>query len=120
MTDLWGSNVGNFSYHSLQITLLQRTAHGLNFNINYTYSKNIGDDGTFRSGFYIPSAALSGGGQNWQQDRIDRSWTTTSVPRDAACVRSLEPSIRQRQLGREFLGRTEPCRRLATVRNLYL
>jgi hypothetical protein len=80
VTDTWGANSGNFSYHSLQITLLQREAHGLTFNMNYTYSKNIGDDGTFRSGFAIPSAALSGGGQNWRQDRIDRSWTTISAP----------------------------------------
>jgi hypothetical protein len=82
VTDLWGSNSANFTYHSLQITLLQRMAHGLSFNINYTYSKNIGDDGTFRSGFNIPAAAVSGGGQNWHQDRIDRSWTTTSVPQN--------------------------------------
>ena len=82
VTDLWGSNVGNFSYHSLQITLLQRMAHGLSFNINYTYSKNIGDDGNFRSGFDIPGAAISGGGQDWHQDRIERSWTTTSVPQN--------------------------------------
>ena len=80
VTDTWGSNSANFTYHSLQITLLQRMAHGLSFNINYTYSKNIGDDGTFRSGFNIPAAVLSGGGQDWHQDRIDRSWTTTSVP----------------------------------------
>jgi hypothetical protein len=80
VTDTWGANSGNFSYHSLQITLLQREAHGLTFNLNYTYSKNIGDDGTFRSGFPIPASALSGGGQNWGQDRIDRSWTTISAP----------------------------------------
>jgi hypothetical protein len=80
VSDTWGANTGNFSYHSLQITLLQRQAHGLTFNVNYTYSKNIGDDGTFRSGFAIPAAALSGGGQNWGQDRIDRSWTTISAP----------------------------------------
>ena len=61
-------------------SLLQRMSHGLTFNINYTYSKNIGDDGSFRSGFDIPAAVLSGGGQSWHQDRIDRSWTTTSVP----------------------------------------
>jgi hypothetical protein len=79
VSDTWG-NVGNFSYNSLQITLLQRFAHGLSFNINYTYSKNIGDDGTIRSGFDIPAAAISGGGQNWKQDRIDRSWTTVSTP----------------------------------------
>jgi hypothetical protein len=80
VTDLWGSNSANFTYHSFQVTLLQRMSHGLSFNINYTYSKNIGDDGTFRSGFNIPASALSGGGQNWHQDRIERSWTTTSVP----------------------------------------
>jgi hypothetical protein len=80
VTDLWGVNSANLSYNSLQITLLQREAHGVSFNVNYTYSKNIGDDGTFRSGFAIPSAALSGGGQSWKQDRIDRSWTTISSP----------------------------------------
>ena len=82
VSDTWGANSANLTYHSLQITLLQRTAHGLSFNINYTYSKNIGDDGTFRSGFDIPAAAISGGGQNWHQDRIERSWTTTSVPQN--------------------------------------
>jgi hypothetical protein len=80
MGDGWGENVQNFSYNSLQITLLQRESHGLTFNVNYTYSKNIGDDGTFRSGYPIPAAALSGGGQSWKADRIDRSWTTISQP----------------------------------------
>ncbi len=80
VSDTWGTNVGNFSYNSLQITLLQRLSHGLSFNVNYTYSKNIGDDGTFRSGFDIPAAAISGGGQSWKQDRIERSWTTVSGP----------------------------------------
>jgi Carboxypeptidase regulatory-like domain/TonB dependent receptor len=78
--DGWGENVQNFSYNSIQITLAQRETHGLQFNVNYTYSKNIGDDGTFRSGFPIPAAALSGGGQSWKADRIDRSWTTISQP----------------------------------------
>jgi len=80
VTDLWGSNTASLSYHSFQIMLLQRLSHGLTFNINYTYSKNIGDDGTFRSGFDIPAVAISGGGQNWHQDRIERSWTTISAP----------------------------------------
>ncbi len=80
VSDLWGANTANITYHSFQLMLLQRTAHGLSFNINYTYSKNIGDDGTFRSGFDIPAAALSGGGQSWHQDRIERSWTVVSAP----------------------------------------
>lgn len=80
VSDIWGANVGNFSYNSLQVTLQQRFSHGLTFNFNYTWSKNIGDDGSFRSGFDIPGAAISGGGQNWHQDRIDRSTTLVSTP----------------------------------------
>jgi Carboxypeptidase regulatory-like domain len=80
VTDLWGANSANITYHSFQLMVLQRSSHGLSFNINYTYSKNIGDDGTFRSGFNIPGAAISGGGQNWHQDRIERSWTVVSAP----------------------------------------
>ena len=80
LNDGWGENVQNFSYNALQITLLQRASHGVTFNVNYTYSKNIGDDGTFRSGYPIPAAALSGGGQSWKADRIDRSWTTLAQP----------------------------------------
>jgi hypothetical protein len=80
VADLWGANSANITYHSFQLMVLQRTSHGLSFNINYTYSKNIGDDGTFRSGFDIPASAISGGGQSWHQDRIERSWTTISAP----------------------------------------
>jgi hypothetical protein len=77
--------VQNFAYNSFQITLSQRESHGLSFNINYTYSKNIGDDSTFRNGFDIPAGASSNGAsgastQAWKQDRIDRALTTTSQP----------------------------------------
>src|SRR6202022_2113829 len=34
VTDLWGSNSASLTYHSFQVMLLQRTAHGLSFNIN--------------------------------------------------------------------------------------
>jgi hypothetical protein len=47
---------------------------------NDTYSKDIGDDGTFRSGFDIPANALSGGTKSYRQDRIDSSWTAISIP----------------------------------------
>ena len=77
---LGGAYTDNFSYNALQLTLSQRAARGLTFNMNYTYSKNIGDDGTFRSGYDIPAAAIDGNGQNWHQNRIDRSWTSVSAP----------------------------------------
>lgn len=79
VSDTWG-NVGNFSYNSLQVTLEQRLSHGLTFNFNYTWSRNIGDDGSFRSGFDIPAAAISGGTQGYKQDRIERSQTTVNSP----------------------------------------
>ena len=80
ITDGWGANVENFSYNSLQVTLIQRTAHGLTFNANYTWSKNIGDDGTFRSGFDLPAGILDGTSQTYKQNRIERGVTTISQP----------------------------------------
>jgi hypothetical protein len=80
VSDIYGANVGNFSYNSLQVTMEQRLGHGLTFNFNYTWSKNIGDDGTFRSGYDIPQAAISGGTQSWHQDRIERGDTVVATP----------------------------------------
>jgi hypothetical protein len=79
VSDTYG-NVGNFTYHSLQIVLNQRMHNGLTFNANYTYSKNVGDDSTIRSGFDVPAGAISGGTKSYKQDRMDRSWTTISIP----------------------------------------
>jgi hypothetical protein len=79
VSDTWG-NVGNFNYQSLQITLNQRLSHGLTFNFNYTFAKNVGDDGPYRDGYNIPAAAISHGTKSYKQDRIDRSWTTISIP----------------------------------------
>ncbi len=79
LSDTFG-NVGNFSFNSLQITLDQRMSHGLAFNVNYTLSKNLGDDGPYRDGYNIPSSAISHGTTSFKQDRIDRSWTTISAP----------------------------------------
>lgn len=80
VTDTYGSYTGNFSYNSFQLMVQQRLARGLTFNINYTYGKNVGDDGPFRTGFAIPASAVSGGGKNWPMDRIDRSYTTINQP----------------------------------------
>jgi hypothetical protein len=82
LQDGWGGAfVENYSYEALQATVSQRMAHGLSFNLNFTFSKNIGDDGNFRSGFPIPAAAIDGNKKSYKADRIDRSWTTTSAPR---------------------------------------
>lgn len=79
VADTWG-NVGNFSYNSLQVTLQQRLAHGLTFNFNYTWARNVGDDGPYRTGFNLPSGSVSGTTQAFKQNRIDRSETAVSTP----------------------------------------
>ena len=76
VSDTWG-NVGNFSYNSLQITLLQRFAHGLSFNVNYTYFQE------HRRRRHLPqrirysrNSATSGGGQNLEARTVSSaSWT---------------------------------------------
>jgi hypothetical protein len=79
-TDTWG-NVGNVSYNSLQITLNQREWKGLSYTLNYTYSKNLGDDNTFRTGFDTPAAATSNG-VGYKQDGADRGYTTVAAPQN--------------------------------------
>jgi hypothetical protein len=81
VSDTWG-NVGNFAYNALQLMVQQRPAHGLTFTFNYTYSKNLGDDGTYRSGWALPGNAISRStsGATLAQNRIDRSWTVISIP----------------------------------------
>jgi hypothetical protein len=79
VSDTWG-NVGNFSYNSLQVTVQQRLARGLTFNFNYTWARNIGDDGPYRTGFDLPSGSVSGTSQSFHMNRIDRGETTVSTP----------------------------------------
>ncbi len=61
------SFVGNENWNALEISLRQRPAHGLNFMLNYTYSKAIDDLGTFRVG---------------DNDRLDRALSTTDEPQN--------------------------------------
>jgi len=61
------SFVGNENWNALQISIRQRPSHGLNFMVNYTYSKSIDDLGTFRVG---------------DNDRLDRSISTADIPQN--------------------------------------
>lgn len=79
VSDTYG-NVGNFSYHAVEFVLNERMHNGLTFNVNYTFSKNLGDDGTYRSGFNLPVGSISNSSASYKADRIDRSWTAVSIP----------------------------------------
>jgi hypothetical protein len=61
------SFVGNENWNALELTLRERPSHGLNFMLNYTYSKSIDDLGTFRVG---------------DNNRLDRSLSTTDEPQN--------------------------------------
>jgi hypothetical protein len=61
------SFVGNENWNALEISIRQRPSHGLNFMLNYTYSKSIDDLGTFRVG---------------DNDRLDRSLSTADIPQN--------------------------------------
>ena len=76
--DAYG-NVANTNYHGLQISLMQRPHNGLNFMMNYTWSKAIDDGGGFRSGYDIP-AQYSGDGKFHKIDSIERGVSTSNQP----------------------------------------
>jgi hypothetical protein len=79
-SDPWG-NVANASYNAFQLSVSKRASHGLTLNINYTYSHNIDNAGTQRSGYAIPAAA-NATGQAWAQNRMDRSLSINSQPQN--------------------------------------
>jgi len=79
VSDIWGSQSANANYNSVQVTLAQRLSHGLTLNLNYTYSKNLDDAGTMRSGWALPASLLLNG-RAWSTNRIDRSLSANSVP----------------------------------------
>lgn len=71
VSDEWG-DVANANYNSLQLTIAERLSHGLTFNFNYTWNKEIDDTGDIRSGYAIPGSVLASG-KSWKQNRIDRA-----------------------------------------------
>ena len=58
---------GNTNYHGLQLSLRQRAAHGVDFMLNYSYSKSMDDVGTFRTS---------------DNARLDRSLSVTDQPQN--------------------------------------
>jgi len=75
-------NIANTNYHSLQVSLAQRNWKGVTYTLNYTYSKNIGDDGTTRSSWAVPAEMASNGKAMPGNNRADRDLTTTNVPQN--------------------------------------
>lgn len=79
VSDLFGQ-VSNSNYNALQLQLIQRLNAGLTFMLNYTYSKTIDDEGTFRSGYAIPQNVIINGTRSYPEDRMDRGLSTADQP----------------------------------------
>jgi hypothetical protein len=83
VSNTWG-NVANISYNAMEVTLAQTEWHGLSYSLNYTWSANIGDDGTYRGGYALPAGSVSGTTKSFKQNRIDRARTLSDTPQNVA------------------------------------
>jgi hypothetical protein len=81
-SDTWG-NIANVGYNAFQLSLNKRMSNGMTFTVNYTYAKQLDDTGTMRSGYAIPANVMANG-KAYPVNRIDRSWSTNSVPQSLA------------------------------------
>ena len=103
-TDSWG-NVANANYNAFQLSVSHRAAHGLTLNINYTYSHNIDDAGTQRSGYALP-ASVTASGHAWAVNRIDRSLSVNSQPQNLSIFGVYELPFGKGKIGNDhFLVR---------------
>ena len=100
-SDFWGNYVANGNYNSLQISLAQRAAKGLTFNVNYTYSQNIDDAGTQRSGYAIPASAIATG-IAYPKNRIDRSVSINDQPQNLSIYGVYSSSYNKNSLGGNY------------------
>jgi hypothetical protein len=96
------SFVGNENWNALEISIRQRPAHGLNWMLNYTYSKSIDNLGTFRVGdntrldrsisngdqpqsltgtvvYQLPAGRGHWGGENMAWRAIASDWTVSNI-----------------------------------------
>jgi hypothetical protein len=80
-SSVW-ANIANINYNSVQITLAQREWKGVTYTLNYTYSKNIGDDGTTRSSWAVPGSMTTSGMPMPGGNRADRDLTTNNQPQN--------------------------------------
>ncbi|MFP5276839.1 MAG: carboxypeptidase regulatory-like domain-containing protein [Acidobacteriota bacterium] len=66
VSDAFG-DVANSNYNAMQMTIKKRMSQGIEFMLNYTYSHEIDDQGTYRSGYLPTSVERSRGAQDTPQ-----------------------------------------------------
>ncbi len=75
-------DIANIAYNAFELTLTQREYKGVTFTVNYTFSRNIGDDGTTRSAYAVPAADSSSGVALPGNNRADRDLVATDTPQN--------------------------------------
>jgi outer membrane receptor protein involved in Fe transport len=75
---VWGSTADS-NYHSMQISLLKRMTHGLQFQTSFTWSKSIDNAASLGQG---DSTVVSVFNANPFNSRYDRGPSNTNVPRN--------------------------------------
>ncbi len=78
LSDAYGF-VSNSVYNALQLSLAMRPNKGSSFMVNYVWSKNSDDAGTFRSGYDVP-ASVASDHQFHKVDSLDRSLSLANQP----------------------------------------
>lgn len=94
-------NIANLSYNALQITLQQRPWKGISYTLNYTYSRNVGDDGTSRSAFAVPASASSNGIAIPGNNRADRDLVATDTPENLNLFGLAQSPFGRNKMGNE-------------------
>ena len=115
-TDTWG-DVANANYNAFQLSIAHRQSHGLTLNLNYTYSKNIDDAGTQRTGYAIPAAFIASG-KAWAQNRIDRSLSINSQPQNLSIFGVYQLPFGKGGHRSRQPPRSRPRRRMAVLQHL--
>ena len=82
-TDTWGVQSANASYNAWEVSVAIRPTHGLTFNLNYTFNKEIDNAGTIRTGYPIPANRILDGVAR-RADRADRSIAILDLPENLA------------------------------------
>jgi hypothetical protein len=96
-------NIANLSYNALQIVLQLREFKGMSFTANYTYSRNVGDDGTTRSAFAVPAAASSSGVALPGNNRADRDLVATDLPENLNIYGVVKSPFGKNRIGGDHL-----------------
>lgn len=94
-------NIANIAYNAFEVTLKQREYKGVSFTLNYTFSRNIGDDGTTRSAYAVPASASSNGVAIPGNNRADRDLVATDTPENLNIFGLAKSPFGKNKLGRD-------------------